>query len=89
MGLKPLPDFVRGFDHSSTTWVTTDITPMQETHSLISRDARTNAETVIPKWARKLDKIVFPGVSGYEFPWRGYIDPNIRVMVIDILGEGF
>lgn len=38
---------------------------MQETHSLIRRDASTKIETVVPKWLRKLDNMVFPVIAVY------------------------
>ena len=64
-GLNPLPELVRGFDHSWTTWVTTDITPMHETHSLNRREASTKNATGVPKYVRKLDRIVFPVMEVY------------------------
>jgi hypothetical protein len=38
---------------------------MQETHSLISKEARTNTVTPVPKWVRKLNNIVFPVMAVY------------------------
>ena len=37
----------------------------------------------------QLDKVVGTEVSGCELPGRGYIYLDMRVMVVDILGEGF
>ena len=62
-GLKPLPDLVSGFDHSSTTCVTTDMTPIHDIHSEISREARTSSETGVPKWDLKLCSMVLPVIE--------------------------